>query len=449
MNSEFLYINCDFAGISGDLFLSALSDLIGRDKMANFLIQVLHELYGMAPSKDFTLNFQSTRSQGITGTHFEFETSGGNANLNQHLDFSDEDLHQDPHSHEHSHEHYSVSKMKSDLDKTLDIGECSQSAHETAQKILSNIINAEAQVHCISPTEIHLHEIGSIDTILDIGGTIYGLSELGLFNEKTQLTLFAAPIAVGGGEIKCAHGIMPVPAPATEKILENADLKYKYGPADFELATPTGVAIIAGLKEMKYLIQIPKSSITGLFQIIKSGIGIGTHIIPNRPNMLKIIHAIKINTSKFLGEVVPISVLETNLDDVRGEILGQTIDILMKNGALDVSIISTITKKNRPGYILKVVCSIKDVEKISGLIIKETGSLGVRWIDQRRIVVNRENSLKEIELDGKKFQIHVKIARDSAGTIISQKIEFEDLRKIAQSLGLSIRSVETTLLSKF
>jgi hypothetical protein len=187
--------------------------------------------------------------------------------------------------HDSSHHHYNLDQMKADLKRVMDLGGISSIGQEVGAMVLDLIIQAEANVHQKEIDTVHLHEIGSVDTILDIAGSMYGLEVLGAFSSKGSLDIFASSIAVGGGTVKCAHGIMPVPAPATSQLLQMSNLQFLHGPVQFELATPTGVAILGALKQKGLLKQEnpPKP-----YQLHQVGVGLGSHEFPSHVNMLRI-----------------------------------------------------------------------------------------------------------------------------------------------------------------
>ena len=174
---------------------------------------------------------------------------------------------------------------------------------------------------------------------------------------------------------------------------------------------------------------------------IKTGIGTGSLEMSAQPNILRIFHLQETPASFHPGadEIVK---LETNLDDVRGEILGNVVEVLMKRGALDVFIQSTLTKKNRPGHLITVLAKSEDSITLADVLMRETGTLGVRFHDYKRITLERVIEKREIMIDDKYFTIRVKIAKNAQGEVMTQKVEFEDLKKIAAELSLSVREVE-------
>ncbi len=436
---ELLFIDCEYSGISGDLMLSSLSSIVGIDKVKAYLLNILNNL---PVKQNFSINFISKKTHGIEGNYLDFQIK--NQDLNYHLSTTSSEKEQNfvvrPENHHHSS--YKIQDMRKDLNIALNLFDSKETTKKCARLALEKIISAESQVHGVPLDEVHLHEIGSIDTIIDITGTMFCLQELGVFNQKDPTKIYISPVNVGNGKIKTAHGIMQVPAPATAKILELNQITFIFGDVNFELATPTGVAILASLKELNFLLE-KKPAFS--YKLKKIGIGVGTYDLPNQANLLRIFYGQKENlpqNNNKKNQYMPIYNLETNVDDVRGEILGFLINKLMEQGALDATIIPTITKKNRPGYLISVITNEDKVESLTELLIKETGTLGVRLLKQQRYCLERKVNEHKISIQGHDFVIHEKTAMDHNGNIVQKKIEFEDLKTIADKLHLSIRDVE-------
>ncbi len=448
---KFLYVDCGFAGIAGDLFLSACGDLIGIERMQPILQKLLDAISPENPPKIHLISKESNGIRGIycslmpitNAPHLEILHEGNHTLFNHsHSRKDPPHLRIDSSSHGKGELHtstFSLANFRKTLDIALEACHLSGSITELAHQNLMIILNAEAFVHQIPVEEVHLHEIGAIDTILDITGTLWALNELGCLKQQNSPTIFCSSIAVGGGIVNFSHGILPVPAPATADILQKYKIPFHFGPADFELATPTGVSIIATLYSNGYLTFAPPPVFVTLDHI---GTGIGSYILPNRPNMLRIFSGETNTLSSIFSLTHPIYVLETNVDDVRGEILGNLIQVLLDHGAVDAHILPTITKKNRPGYLITVISPLDTVAALADCLIRETGTLGVRVNLSQRICLDRTIITHTIHLENREFQIHIKESRNSKGEIIQHKIEFDDLQLIAKELHHSIREVE-------
>jgi hypothetical protein len=436
---ELLFIDCEYSGISGDLLLSGLSSIVGIDKVKAYLLKILNNL---SVKQYFSINFISKKTHGIEGTYFDFQIK--NHDLNSHLATtpSKKDQNFVDRAEKYHHSSYKIQDMRKDLDLAINLFESNETTKNVAKLALEKIISAESQVHGIPLEEVHLHELGSIDTIIDITGTMFCLQELGVFNQKDPTKIYISPVNVGNGKIKTAHGIMQVPAPATAKILELNQISFIFGDVNFELATPTGVAILASLKDLNFLTENKPSF---PYKIKKIGNGVGSYDLPNHANLLRIFYGQKenlVHDDNKNNHYRAIFKLETNVDDVRGEILGFLITKLMENGALDVTIIPTITKKNRPGYLISVITNEDKIESLTEILIKETGTLGVRLLKQQRYCLERKVNEHKISIQGQNFVIHEKIAMDHNGNIVQKKMEFEDLKIVANKLHLSIREVD-------
>jgi hypothetical protein len=303
----------------------------------------------------------------------------------------------------------------------------SQRARRFASECLRSLLDAEKRVHGENAEGVHLHEIGSVDTVADIVGAATALEDLDLFSAK----IYSTPLSVGGGRFEFSHGIVSSPAPATIEILRSKNFPTIGGPVEFELATPTGSSLLVNMvhEVVRFYPPIKPTAI---------GYGAGARDFTEMPNVLRIT----------LGEpldrglsVDGISVIETNLDDATGEIIGHATDRLLKEGARDVSIIPMFTKKNRPGQILKIIADRVDVERLSRVLIDETGTLGVRVYQCERHILDREFISIQISLGDTEEVVNVKVAKDSNGRIVQVKPEYEDVRRIAERAKRPLREV--------
>jgi uncharacterized protein (TIGR00299 family) protein len=302
-----------------------------------------------------------------------------------------------------------------------------QNAKKFALNAATTLLEAEAKLHGEDINNIHLEEAGEVDALAEIIGSAVALEDLGLFNAK----VYSTPVAVGGGLFKFSHGKVSSPAPATLEILLSRKFPIVGGPVEAELATPTGVSILVNVVDE--VIRFYPA-----LKPLKVGYGAGTMDFEEMPNILRVVlgEPLQYNLSK--DEVV---VLETNVDDATGEIIGHTLNKLLTEGAKDVSIIPMFTKKNRPGYILKVITDRENAERLTHTIIEETGSLGVRLYTCERRILLRDITPIEIMMDGIKMNVRVKISKDLKGSIIRIKPEYEDVKEIAERTGKPLRYV--------
>lgn len=284
---------------------------------------------------------------------------------------------------------------------------------------------AEAKIHGTTLEKLHFHELGQEDAIADIIGACTAFHELGLKDHR----IFCTPISVGMGFIEFSHGKFPVPAPAALEILKAYSLPWQLGPVEGELLTPTGAALLA------YFVN----ELGGSPAIKTEAIGYGAgsrdfHV----PNVLRIIKG-EVDDSLISDRI---EMLETNVDDVTGQVLSNLIEVLMDAGARDVSIIPATMKKGRSGHIIQVMAKPQDSSRLARKIIEETGSLGVRIIPiKHRLIARREMDKVSISLNGRDFLIAVKVAKDLRGALLNISAEFDDCKKASQESGIPVRDV--------
>ena len=311
-----------------------------------------------------------------------------------------------------------------DLIDVLDGIEHSEVTNEImnlSKRVFKTLAAAEAIVHGTTIDEVHFHEVGAADAVADIMGASYSFYKLGMNNKM----VYGMPVALGGGRIRSMHGILSVPAPATLEILKN--IPVFGGPVNQELTTPTGAALLVNMVD-EFTNFYPLSTKKRI------GYGAGKIDLPF-PNILRILDG----TSELDSDHV--SILETNLDNVTGELMGHIFKVLLKHGARDVSIIPTITKKNRPGYLLRAIAKPMDCDILSEVIIRETGTLGVRVIQYvHRNITSRKIIPVHVDINGKTIEIRIKVGT-IGNEIISIKPEYEDVRRVSDESGLPLKDV--------
>lgn len=282
-----------------------------------------------------------------------------------------------------------------------------------AERIIENLFKAEARIHGIEPHKIHVHELGSPDTLIDVVAVLRGLELLGIKK------VFCSTVNVGGGLVRTAHGILPVPAPATIELLKGFNIISR-GPEE-ELTTPTGAAL---LKELAEPSPLPS------MRIMRTGYGAGSKDFKEWPNVLRIM----IGEPEYL-ESESVTVIETNIDDMNPQFYEYLIDSLLEKGALDVYIENIIMKKSRPGQKLSVLCKDELASELANIIFKETTTLGLRVYKIERIALPR----KIEEFPSSLGRVRIKIAEFNGIKKISP--EYEDIRAIARQKSLSILEV--------
>jgi pyridinium-3,5-bisthiocarboxylic acid mononucleotide nickel chelatase len=295
------------------------------------------------------------------------------------------------------------------------------------KSVFETLFQAESSVHSHSSKDVELHELGSADTLVDILGIACLADELGF----SEAEWWCSPIAVGTGVASFSGRAYPNPPPAVAEILRAHKFPTKLGGIQYELTTPTGAAIAVNLANNRRR-EAP------IIAPDKIGYGAGSKDLEEVANILRLTTGELSESDHVHDEVV---VLETNLDDVSGEIIGRAVERLMEAGARDVSITPVFMKKNRPGQLVSVIADKAKSEQLAELLIEETGTLGVREIPVSRHISRRTSSTSTIEVRGKKFQVRMKSAIGSGG-VHSGKVEYEDLRRISNETGISIRELQ-------
>ena len=297
---------------------------------------------------------------------------------------------------------------------------------QNSMSIFEKIANAEAKAHGEPKESLHFHELGAMDTIGDLVGSSTA------FLDIHPDIVISTPISVGSGFVDTEHGLLPVPAPATVEILRHSSLLYQGGPYAFELLTPTGAAIFAHFVHRSELF-LP------LLRVEKTGYGAGSKDLP-APNVLRASLG-KISESFPLPRD-GVEILETNVDNVTGEVLGNLIEVLMAEGAKDVAIAPAQMKKGRSGHIITVITAPQDVSRMAYRIMEETGSLGVRVMQvKHRFIANREQKKVKVRIKGVEKEVGVKIGRDALGNLLNVAAEFEDAKRVARELKIPLKEV--------
>ena len=395
-----IVIDPQIAGISGDMVLSSLIDL-GADKneIINSIKKTEKFLSGSTIEK---IDFQKTKKHGIESTELILEID------------------------ENISKRKGIEIKKAILDSVNELN-LSIKAKTFAESCINTLISSESKIHGINEDSVHFHEASSIDTLIDIVGVTIACENLKLFEKK----IICLPVSVGGGTVSFSHGTMSNPASAVLQIFKNSNLNIQGNNSREELTTPTGACILVNLTNNS-IEYYPSMNITSI------GYGAGQKDFENFSNVLKIIQGSENNSERDL-----VKILETNIDDVSGEILGHLIEKIMDQGAKDVSIYPGITKKGRPTNLVCVICDESIVDTIIDTLVLETGTLGIRILDSNRIIVPRTNHSFSLTFDGKSFEVNYKKSSYKGKTHF--KIEFDDLKNISNSLDKSIVDVEAFL----
>ena len=385
-------------------------------------------------------------AHGIAHSHDEVKEEHGHDHHHAHCDDhyheqEHEHSHEDHHNHEHGHHHHEHRNLH-DIEKILDQSDLSSGIIAKAKEVFLAIARAEAKVHGITVEEIYFHEVGAIDTIIDVVGNILALQYLGI--EK----IFTAPVNTGFGFVECAHGQMPVPAPATAELLQG--LPHYRGTVDKEMTTPTGAALLK-------VLAVPVEEVPAGFIGERIGYGAGTRDVAI-PNVLRINcgtwESGVTNAAGSLGAAaaVPVSenaaetllVLECNLDDMNPEILPYVLEKLLAAGALDAWLQPIVMKKGRPAQMLKVLCREESQPVLQKIIFTETTTLGVRSYPVQRTALTR--SWKKVSTPWGEVRVKEGMLD---GQVVNAAPEFEDCRQIAEKSGQPLKAVAAAAMKEY
>ena len=417
------YFDC-FSGISGDMTLGALVD-------AGVPPEILTD--GLATLKleaEFSLHFEKSVKHGITGTRAIVEVHP--AHTSSHV----EETHEHPHTHthEHSHEHdheHGPSRHLSDIFKLLDDSHLDTEIRDTAKRVFDRLAEAEAKVHNTTKAKVHLHEVSGIDSIVDIVGSVIGLAHLNVD------AVYASPLSLGRGFVRCAHGLMPVPVPGTMELLRGVPIHQTDIPK--ELVTPTGAALITTLSQ--------EFGVMPQMRLDRVGYGAGTRDLEQRPNLLRLCLGEKTSelSSKMThhhAETDSVEIIETNVDDMSPEITGYVTSQLFEHGALDVFLIPIFMKKGRPATQITVLCPTEQRDKLIELLLTETTTFGVRLSSADRIKLRRDF----VEVETQWGAIQAKRGYLN-GTLIKTVPEYEDCKRLAEQNNVPLRQIYAEALS--
>ena len=429
------YLEC-FSGISGDMFLGALLDAGVPPEIFTRTVEAL--------GVDARLEFSRVDRSGISATKLDVIAAGekelpreefweqeGSTGEHAHShSHSHEHSHGESHSHSHAHSHRDshspghshAHRGLKEIRQIIHAAAISTSAKEMAIKIFEALGAAEAKVHNSDIEKIHFHEVGAIDAIVDIVCAAVGSEALGVDE------WICSPLNVGGGTVVCAHGTIPIPAPATLELLKHAPV-YS-GEIQKELVTPTGAAIVSVLASRFSSFPNMKTE--------KAAYGAGTRNFKNFPNVLRLTvgETAALPQSEAPFPVEEISVLEANVDDMTPQVFGYAMERAFEEGALDVFGTPVQMKKNRPGMLLTVLCHTEDSHRLTKLILAETTTLGVRMRRESRAALVR----RHISITTKWGEVRMKLANLN-GSISNYAPEYEDCRRIAAQQKIPLKTV--------
>lgn len=389
MENKLLYLE-GASGISGDMTVAALLDLgASREKLDAVLRSMNLE--------GFEYRVSRKSSYGIAGTDFDVI------------------LHeQHHHEHEHGHEHHHEHRNLDDVCAVIDRGTMTDGARELAKKIFRIVAEAESKAHGVPVSEVHFHEVGAVDSIVDIVSAAVLIDDLGV--RECVVT----GLAEGRGFVHCQHGDLPVPVPAVLNIAQAHGIALRTATANGEMVTPTGIAIAAAIRT--------RDRLPAEYKIEKTGIGLGKRDF-GRANILR---------AMILEETVDpeqMYVLETNIDDATGETLGLALEKLMAAGASDAHFLPCFMKKNRPAYLLRVIAAAPEIPALERILFESTTTIGMRKLPVDRICMDRENRTVKLPFGT------VSVKRCSWNGVVRNYPEYESVRALAERTGKEFQLV--------
>jgi uncharacterized protein (TIGR00299 family) protein len=443
-----LYFDC-FSGASGDMVLGALID-------AGVRLEDLRRALGdLAIAPDAVWTERVTRA-GISATKFnvrgetlpldhadarhrgqvevhehphrhepDSHVHGHESDSHAHGHDSDSRVHRhEPGSHQRDEPHYHVHRTLNEISRLIDGSKLSAAGKSRAKHLFNVLGEAEAQIHGTTLDRVHLHEVGATDSIIDIVGTVFAMEQLGV--ER----VVSSPLNIGSGTIASSHGLYPVPAPATMRLLR--DVPVYAGTQTAELVTPTGALLITGYASE--FGPIPAMRVSAI------GYGAGTRDFPRAPNVLRVL----IGESDTAVSTHSVVVIEAEIDDMNPQIFGVAMDRLMEAGALDVFYTPIQMKKNRPGTLLTVLAPPALKDRLTSVIFRETTTIGVRHRETMRDCLDRETIPVETELG----VVRIKVAR-RGGEPLNAAPEFEDCARLAAEHKVPTKHVQALAMKAY
>lgn len=371
--SKTLYLEC-YSGISGDMTVAALLDL-GADR------EVLKESLKSLPVGGFRTEITRVKKSGLDACDFSVILEQDNHDYDmEYLHGSEKSYtghHEHHHGHTYSHEHPHEHRGMKEITEIIQKSEMTVRAKKMAMRVFGILAQAESKAHGVPVEEVHFHEVGAVDSIVDIAAIAICMDNLDISN------VIVPVLYEGTGFIRCQHGQIPVPVPAVTHIAETHKLKLKITDIQGELVTPTGAAVVAAFRTSD---RLPED-----FTMLKTGIGAGKRQY-RCPGILRAM-LIRETTDLQIKDII--WKLETDMDDCGGEMMGHVMNLLMANGAREVHYTPIYTKKNRPAYTLTVICKESEREKLENLIFSETTTIGIRRVEMERTILQREIQKKD------------------------------------------------------
>lgn len=407
--SKTLYLEC-CSGISGDMMTAALLDL-GADE------EVLRKALKSLPVDGYEIKISRVKKAGLDVCDFDVVPDAAHENHDHDMEYLHGHQKEQREGHGHgpvSHEHRSLS----DILKLIEMGDLTPRAKQTASDIFCILGEAEARAHGVPGDQVHFHEVGAVDSIVDIVSAAVCLDNLDITD------VIVEELYEGRGTIRCQHGILPIPVPAVVNIVQKHHLNLRITDVEGELVTPTGAAIAAAIRTKE---RLPEH-----FSIQRVGMGAGKRSYACA-GILRAMLICGEEQGTYLHDVV--CRMETNIDDCSGEMLGFLLERLMEAGAKDVSYTPIYMKKNRPAYQVTVICRDEDADRMEDIIFEETTTIGIRKIKMERSILKRDIRTISTEFG----EMKVKVCELPSGERIYP--EYEEAVKICRKYGISYYEV--------
>ena len=424
--ADHYHLDC-FSGIAGDMFLGACLDL-------GMPLDVLTDTVARLGLPGVTVESRRASRGGFQGVRFRVLVDGRplegpdpeekeahshshphehGHHHHHHHDYDDPHGHSHDHGHGHHHHHHDHTRGLAEIRDLIQRSSLAGSVMERALRLFERLGEAEAKAHGMPIERVHFHEVGAIDSIVDLVGAAAA------FEHLAPARITCGPVNVGSGRVKTAHGELPVPAPATAELLRGIPV---YGGPGGELTTPTGAVLLAEMVDE--FVELPALVLDGV------GLGLGKKNLPTQPNAFRLLRGRAKETRP------EVTIIECEVDDLPGEAFGFLMERLLEAGALDVYFTPVQMKKNRPGTLITLLCRRHQLEPLAGLLLMESGSLGCRYYNAARFEAERET----VEVETAYGAVRVKKARLD-GRPLAAAPEFEDCRRLALASGAPWRDV--------
>ncbi len=410
-----MYLDC-FSGAAGDMLLGALLD-------AGLPLEALREALGSL-GVDHDVQVSRVVRAGTTATKFDvIEHRDAESRPHRHT-------HTHDHAHDEGHAHHGTDGHRTlkEIRHLIGHSSLSPAAKTKATELFGRLAQIEADIHGMSVDEVHLHEVGALDSIIDIAGVVFAMEWLGIDD------VVSSPLNVGGGTVEIAHGRFPVPAPATLRLLERVPI-YSDGPK-VELVTPTGALLVSAYA--REYGAMPAMSVSQI------GYGAGTRDMPQTPNVLRVVIGERTGVSARSSGAESVLKIECEIDDMNPQLFAPASDRLFQAGALDVFLTPVLMKKGRPGTLITVLAPVEKRAAVVDTLFRETTTIGVRIEQVERETLERR--WETVETSG--GPVRIKVATRH-GVVVNVAPEFEDCLRIAQATGVPVKNVQAEAMGKW